>query len=158
MLPSSPPPRQAQTRSKAQVLGKLRLEITLQKGLAKGLQSSDPDTCLRLHDQYLLPTAYLPKTFTATLEKGNFLPASRKGRDVMQQYGLRLLFDRSPFPAYEHWNTAFPNDVPPVGPADREQSPMVEFVARELPREQTIGRKAMNDEPSGKAWGSCVVS
>lgn len=156
-----PPPPQAKTRSKAQVLGTLRLEITLQKGLAKGLQSSDPETCLRMHDGYLLPTAYRPKSFTATLEKGNFLPASRTGHDakaVMQQYGLRLLFDRSPYPAYEDWNTAFPNDVPPVGPVDREQAPMVEFVARELPRESFSGTAAMNNQTSAKAWGSCTVS
>lgn len=113
-----------------------------------------------MHEQYLLDTTYRPRTLTATLEKGNFLPAARKGceeKASMLRYGLRLLFDRSPFPAYEDWNTKFPNDVPPVGPADREQPPMTEFVARELPKEECKGT-AMNDEASARAWGSCVIS
>lgn len=81
------------------------------------------------------------------IEKRNFRPASRldtpeeKSPAGRLRYGLRIVFDQLPFPAYEDWVTDFGDWVqaPPVGPADRTQTPMREFVARSLPKAETRG-------------------
>ncbi len=111
----SVPPCASIWRTKPETLGTFRLEITLTRDLASGLRAPDPAICAQCHESYLLDTAYLPKVFTVTLQKGNFLPASRAGHEdktYILRYGLRLLFDRSPFPSYEGFNNT--SKVPPV--------------------------------------------
>lgn len=69
-----------------------------------------------LNEAHLKNEAFLPKRFTVKLEKGNFSSPSHldKALDWLPRFDLRLVFDKSPYPAQHEWNgllTSSPDDI-----------------------------------------------
>lgn len=59
------------------------------------------------HPKCLLDAAFEPRTFTITMEKGNFSHQdeySWRCYYAKERWGFRLVFDKSPYPAPEAWN------------------------------------------------------
>ncbi|KXL51596.1 MAG: hypothetical protein FE78DRAFT_26351 [Acidomyces sp. 'richmondensis'] len=129
---------------KPQVLGRAKLEITLNATLAKSLQAREPSKFAAANERHLSEAAFTPRTFTIIVERGNFMPKPLVGiaeGDFRHRYGLRLLFDKSPFPSREGFKTP---DKSPVSGFKFDEMDM--FVASRLPQSETR-EKAMNDEP-----------
>lgn len=138
---------------KPQVLGKVKLQVNLNTTLAKSVnrpQSLPPSP----NEIYLCEAAFRPRTFTVTIEKGNFAPKFRVERegDFRIRYGLRLLFDKSPYPLREGFKKP---DEPPVSGFNFDEMDM--FVARSLPQSETKV-KAMNDDSPGSTGGWTMAS
>jgi len=129
---------------KPQVLSRAKLEITLNATLAKSLQAREPSKFAAANERHLSKAAFTPRTFTITIERGNFMPKPLVGiaeGDFRHRYGLRLLFDKSPFPSREGFKTP---DKSPVSGFKFDEMDM--FVASRLPQSETR-EKAMNYEP-----------
>lgn len=137
---------------KPQVLGKVKLQINLNTTVAKSLIRQQPNW--PLSNLYLCEAAFKPRTFTITIEKGNFAPKLSVGREgnFRLRYGLRLLFDKSPYPLREGFKTP---DKPPVSTFNYDEMDM--FVARLLPQSETKG-EAMNDDSPGSTGGWTMAS
>jgi hypothetical protein len=133
---------------KPQVLGKVKLQINLNTTVAKSLVGPLPNWASP-NEHYLCEAAFRPRTFTITIEKGNFRPKLWVGSegDFRHRYGLRLLFDKSPYPLREGFKTP---DEPPVSSFNFDEMDM--FVARSLPQSETKGN-AMNDDSPGSTGG-----
>lgn len=138
------------------VLGTLELEITLtkRKPTAEWAQKMLTSTCL--NEGSLIDAAFLPKSYTVRVERGNFLePAlSHSPRSITNgwsRYAYRLIFKKSPYPERPEWRN--PGQGPDNGPKYSFWH-LKEFVGRASPELKNSGR-AMNDETG---WGSCVVS
>ncbi|KAK4969920.1 hypothetical protein LTR66_011601 [Elasticomyces elasticus] len=125
---------------KPQLLEKLSLEITLNTSVANSLTEGLPNWPSP-NEHYLSEAAFRTRSFTATIEKGDFIPDRWIGHEgeYKQRWGLRLLFDKSPFPTREGLKS--PDEVP-ISVADFDE--MATFLARRLPESETRG-KAMND-------------
>ncbi|KAK5011774.1 hypothetical protein LTR28_004368 [Elasticomyces elasticus] len=138
---------------KPQLLGKLNLEITLNTSVANSLTEGLPNWPSP-NEHYLSEAAFRTRSFTVTIEKGNFIPDRWIGHEgeYKQRWGLRLLFDKSPFPTREGLKS--PDEVP-ISVADLDE--MATFLARRLPESETRG-KAMNDDSHTGFLGSCSVS
>ncbi|KXL47883.1 hypothetical protein M433DRAFT_142208 [Acidomyces richmondensis BFW] len=127
---------------KPQVLGKVKLQINLNTTDAKSLGGPFPIP----NEYYLSEAAFRPRIFTVTIEKGNFAPKLWVGKEsegFRLRYGLRLLFDKSPYPLREGFKTP---DKPPVSEYNFDEMDM--FVAGLLSHSETKG-KAMNDDFPG---------
>lgn len=132
---------------KPQVLGKVRLEMTLNttyaNSLVKPIKTSIPN------DLYLSEAAFQPRTFTITIEKGNFAPkpwATIGHDDSRAQYGYRLLFDISPYPTREGLKTPLHGAV-----EGNIFDQMDEFVSGDLESETRWKTRVMNDV-SKESW------
>lgn len=137
---------------KPQVLGKMKLKITLNKSVAKSLLGPLP-FLPSPNEHYLSEAAFKPRTFTVTIEKGNFVPHRLIGyeNNYSLRYGLRLLFDKSIYQIREWFKMP---EWPPISDVNFEE--MHIFVARRLPQSQTKG-KAMSDDFSGFRRG-CTIA
>lgn len=137
---------------KPQVLGKMNLEIKLNTSVAKSYKGPLP-VWPSPNEHYLSEAAFQSRTFKITIEKGNFAPKLFVGfeGDYRHRYGLRLLFDRSPYPTREGFKR--PDDGPVPG-LNLEVWDMC--VAKSLPQSETKG-KAMNDESPSFVIG-CIVA
>lgn len=93
----------------------LDIELTLTKRPTLPLQEqiAAKGWELRLQDVNLTEAAFRPKTFQIQVTKGKFgskeiMELQKKRGEAVQEdkgfwYGLRLLFDKSPFPPEEEW-------------------------------------------------------
>ncbi|ELR06919.1 hypothetical protein GMDG_02289 [Pseudogymnoascus destructans 20631-21] len=138
---------------KPQLLGKLNLEITLNTSVANSLTGWLPNWPSP-NEHYLSEAAFRTRSFTAAIEKGNFIPNLWVGYEgkFKQRWGLRLLFDKSPYPTREGLKSL---DEVPISVDELDE--MVTFLARRLPDSETRG-KAMNDDSYAGFRGSCSVS
>lgn len=136
--PTFKPPERPQT------LGTLHLEITLHKTIANSFKGPLPDFQPSPNEYYLTPVAFHPRSFNIAVEKGNFIPDSYIGRypqgSLNPQWGLRLVFDKSPYPSQE----GLANPKCSYDCSDRFNA-MKTCVARELREGEKKGKKAMND-------------
>lgn len=135
------------------VLGEVKLQINLNTTVAKSLVQQQPNWPMP-NEYYLCEAAFRLRTFTITIEKGNFAPKPWVGSegDFRHRYGLRLLFDKSPYPLRERFKTP---DEPPVSGFNFDEMDM--FVARLLPQSETKG-KAMNDDSPRFTGGWTMAS
>ncbi|KAI1861846.1 hypothetical protein JX265_009349 [Neoarthrinium moseri] len=117
------------------LLSQFEVELTLTTRVHPRLQETR-HLCTLLNEQALTDGAFLPKFYTIRLEYGRFDdPSTSWMHDPPAlyrppKYALRLLFDKSPFPAREEWNdeARFP----------AEQCrfwDMREFAQREVPKD-----------------------
>lgn len=138
---------------KPQTLGKLNLEITLNTSVANPLTEGLPNWPSP-NERYLSEAAFRTGSFTATIEKGNFIPDCWIGHEgeFKQRWGLRLLLDKSPYPSREGLKS--PDEVP-ISVDDLDE--MATFLTRRLPDSETRG-KAMNDDSYAGFRKSCSVS
>jgi hypothetical protein len=140
---------------KPQVLGKVRLQITLNTTVAKSLVGPLPRLpCL--NEYYLSEAAFRPRIFTITIEEGNFKPKPIAGvieDKYRHRYGLRLLFDKSPYPLPEGFKIP---DAPNLSVFNFDE--MDEFVGRPLPQSETKWTQAMNDNSSRSTGGRTIAS
>jgi len=88
-----------------------------------------------------------------TIEKGSFMPKPWIGREggFRHQYGLRLLFDRSPYPTREGLRAP---DEPPVSGFRFEEMDL--FVARALT--QLDAKGTAMDRDSSASVGTWMAS
>lgn len=137
---------------KPQHLGKLNLEITLNTSVANSLTEGVPNWPSP-NERYLSKVAFQTRSFTATIEKGNFIPDYWIGHEgkFKLRWGLRLLFDKSPYPIREGLKSL---DKVPI--SVDELGKMATFLARRLPDSETRG-KAMNDDSYAGFRESCSV-
>ncbi|DAA75711.1 hypothetical protein A7C99_0400 [Trichophyton rubrum] len=93
----------------AQLLSEFELKITLTKRGPKEAREMPHPHLGAVKDGRLLEEAFEPKKYMVRLEKGKFIPALDKDPDgrmkwrAMSPYNYRLVFDKSPYPAGEHW-------------------------------------------------------
>jgi hypothetical protein len=145
---------EATANRKPQLLGKLNLEITLNTSVANSIIGGVPPGP-GPNERLLSDAAFRTRSFTVTIEKGNFTPdhwIEYKG-SLKQRWGLRLLFDKSPYPAREGFKDLHGG---PLG-LDDELAEITTFLARPLPDSETRG-KAMNDDSYAGFLQSCSVS
>jgi hypothetical protein len=104
------------------------------------------------YDQFLQAEAFLPKLFTITIEKGNFIQPSRsileKRSPNLERYKLHLTFDKSPFPPPAEWKDTSDIHLPVW-----EYREFVRKRSAELSKKE----RAMNDI-SPREWSECAVS
>jgi hypothetical protein len=146
---SLPPKTNTNTSMKRtpQSLGTLNLEITLDTSVANSWPGpvpcwSSPDqpwSSPNLHS--LTKAAFQPRCFEVMVEKGNFIPDLYIGQKEKKyyQWGLRLVFDHSPYPAQE----GLVHPAPGYDCSGRFDE-MTTCVARKL-RQSRIEGRAMND-------------
>lgn len=146
-------------RKQPQVLGKLDLEITLERSLAKTLAGERMlATFAHMNERRLSDAACRPKSFRVTVEKGNFVPTTHVGIDrsigkqLELRYGLRLVFDRTLAPPWEEFTD--PNEWIV---SDGGWWRITDYVARQLPKSE-YSSPAMNDSAWDYYVRSCVVS
>ncbi|TVY44160.1 hypothetical protein LOCC1_G005920 [Lachnellula occidentalis] len=143
----------AATRSNKspQIMGQLNIEITLSRRIP---QEVEPRYAGFVFNQ-LEDTAFQPKSYSIRIEKGHFVRPSAVGSPVNykhpDKYALRLLFDKSPYPPREEWTE------PEGGPDSGRFWNITEFVGRDAPELEKLGR-AMNDPAPPGSWESCAVS
>jgi hypothetical protein len=98
------PPKTITTMERTpQSLGVLHLEITLNTSVANSYTGPIPQWPSP-NEYYLNETAFQPRCFEVMVEKGNFIPALKIGSTEKYdwpQWGLRLVFDHSPYPGEE---------------------------------------------------------
>lgn len=83
------------------LLGEIEIQVTLKKDVPPRWKSF-----AGINERYLLDHAFVPKMYTVRLEKGTFAPyAELMMRRIRtpSRYGLRLVFDRSPYPPLQEW-------------------------------------------------------
>lgn len=89
-------------------LGRCNIEITLTKRLIPNLENADSSDNI-WNEALLRETAFTPKRFTLTFEKGSFVSAAdvkwRKKKDLWDapRFKYRLTIDPSPYPPREEW-------------------------------------------------------
>ncbi|KAI0378645.1 hypothetical protein F5Y04DRAFT_261265 [Hypomontagnella monticulosa] len=136
---------------KSQILGRLRLKLTLTKRLPQHAASSILSQSTLVNEFSLTDDAFLPKSYTIKIEKGNFIEPCCIGypNSDRPRFSLRLLFDKSPYPPRSEWKK------PEGGPDGGQFWDHVEFVSRssfDLEKREI----AMNDVSPGR-WNECVV-
>ena len=145
-----------QEANRAQVLGNLRLQITILNQLPARLSESILSKSKIVNGYSLTKDVFSnPIIYTAQLEKGNFIAPCGIGffdAASRERYTLRLVFDRSPYPPLEAWKDL------DRGPREGLFWMYAEFVAR-WDKNMNKAVCPMNDEKSS-GWGqtSCVVS
>jgi hypothetical protein len=145
----------AQNNKGPQLLGQLRLEITLTKRLPQRVESSILSKSTIINERSLTDDAFRPKSFTVTLEKGNFIEPCYIGylsaSSDKPRFALQLLFDHSPYPPRCEWKK------PEGGPDGGQFFHHKQFVSRLSP-DLDKRAKPMNDTSAGGQSGGCVVS
>jgi len=157
-IPAGPAPTvSAKNRAgQPQLLGRLDLEITLTKKLARRARAHPwaemhPENAANMNG-FLADDACRPKSYAVRIERGNFIQPSYIGSQNLdiQRYSLRLLFDRSPYPPRSEWKDS------QRGPDDGRFWEHVEFVGRAAP--DSARRQIPMNDPSVSSWNSCAVS
>ncbi|KAI9830083.1 MAG: hypothetical protein M1826_005076 [Phylliscum demangeonii] len=137
------------TRKDPQPISQFDIELTLTKRRIPLMRGPDTQSW-RMNESLLTADAFLPKTYTVRLEKGNFLtPCDAMFPEDEDQYtptfALRLVFDKSPYPPRHEWKE------PRGGPDATKMWEWKEFCGRPSPDLKTRGdRHAW--------WRKCVVS
>jgi hypothetical protein len=131
------------------ILGVVRFQMTLTKSLAQSWYQAnpthDPAPFESLLESYLNDAAFAPRIFTVTIEEGDF-SAKPCGEDSQHRYGLRLVFDKSPYPLREGFRAP---DDPGISSIDYDN--MDVFVARHcFNKNQKRMRKT---KTGGSRWG-----
>ncbi len=89
------------------LVGQLDIELTLEKRIVDWFGG----VAWHAHTSKLTDDAFVPKTYTISLEKGNFaLPILSSPTRFDRGYMFRLSFDRSPYPPRNEWTGRFPED------------------------------------------------
>ncbi|KAI3324343.1 hypothetical protein HD806DRAFT_65943 [Xylariaceae sp. AK1471] len=89
----------------------LSLKITLSKRRIPYLGDLPTSRIQKLNEDLLHDSAFLPRTYSVRLERGDFIPTADVRRtqpqralsDSTLRYALRLVFDPSPYPPAEAW-------------------------------------------------------
>ncbi|PGH17862.1 hypothetical protein AJ80_04685 [Polytolypa hystricis UAMH7299] len=125
-----------------QSLSKFDLEITLTKRRIPKLLQVDMYR-VKLNEELLKDDAFVPKTYSIHLKKGDFLTDADARMDKQLPYTphfwLRLVFDKSPYPPRKEWKE------PSGAPDSCKFWEWKEFCGRQLPGK------------TESAWGNCVV-
>lgn len=101
----------SRSRTKPCVISQFDIEITMLKRLTPYYKSHEGTTDWLERNPRLNDEAFRPKTYTVRLEKGYFLDAygaaTLKTHSTYRvpRYALRLLFDKSPYPPEQEWNS-----------------------------------------------------
>jgi hypothetical protein len=156
--PSGQTVETASTKRGPRLLGRLALQITLVKRVLPQLEKYHPGGNNFVgSERGLTDDAFRPKSYTITIEKGNFIQPCFTGPHSSHyesfkscRYALRLLFDKSPYPPRSEWKD------PEGGPDSAKFWNITEFVSRSSP-ELKRQRRAMNDVPVAD-WDYCTVS
>lgn len=125
------------------LVGRFTIELTLSKRCFPRLRQSVQGR--KCNESLLIDDAFLPKTYTITLEKGFFkTPYDVIEDEYTQRYALRLVWEPSPYPPREEWKGAQP------------YSEALKFWEYKIfcGRSSEELRKLAN----GRWWESCVVS
>lgn len=135
------------TRKDPHLIGQFDIELTLTKRRIPKLGHAEMHN-YRINESLLSDDAFLPKTYTVRLEKGNFLTSFEALRTEEIQYiprfALRLVFDKSPYPARYEWKE------PEGAPDAMKLWEWKDFCGRQLPEVRMQGvRYAW--------WKNCVV-
>lgn len=142
-LPISDHPTSNINEPSGQCLGTLRLEIALDKSVANSFTGPSPSLrgAASANEHYLSPLAFLPRIFTVSIYKGNFIAPRYIGwKGAHRRYNLLLVFDKSPYPDAETF--AYPPHSYDLRDAKLEKETCC--VARALPPWETTGW-AMNE-------------
>jgi len=130
------------------LLGQLNIEITLTTRQPLWMKSNRSTA---LNEKSLTDDAFLLKTYTVRLEKGNFISPGMTGvrygpkgieKNVFSRYVFRLLFDKSPYPPRSEWKH------PRGGPDSNHFWERKEFV----------GRRSQELEEQAEKWNRCAIS
>ncbi|KAI5928092.1 hypothetical protein F4810DRAFT_646899 [Camillea tinctor] len=84
------------------LLAEYNLELTLTKRRIPSLGSTSTEGAL-INESHLTDAAFVPKNYTVRLEKGRFPVSRNVSVWANWWYGLRIVFDKSPFPSIEEW-------------------------------------------------------
>lgn len=94
------------TRTDPHLISQFDIGLTLAKRRIPRMRGPETQRW-RINESLLTDDAFLPKTYTVRLEKGNFLTpydAKLPGEDqYTPRFALRLEFDRSPYPPRHEW-------------------------------------------------------
>ncbi|KAF8961560.1 hypothetical protein BDZ97DRAFT_1703198 [Flammula alnicola] len=98
----------------------------------------NPDFAHTIGGHLLLESAFKPKQFDITVERGEFMaPLKWKGMSS-PVFGLRITFDKSPYPPMESW-------IP-------EEAPMLESM-RQFEKTCFVAQRLEDT----KRWGGCIT-
>jgi len=104
-----------------------------------------------INEALLTDDAFLPKTYSLRLEKGNFLTPcdelSSFEDEFTPRFALRLAFDKSPYPPREEWKE------PEGAPDAVKMWKWKAFVSRSSPELKLLKKHGDNSTP----WRDCVV-
>ncbi|KAI0598769.1 hypothetical protein F4775DRAFT_554264 [Biscogniauxia sp. FL1348] len=84
------------------LLAEYNLELTLTKRRIPSLGNTSTEGA-QINEAHLTDAAFVPKTYTIRLEKGRFPVSRNVSVWANWWYGLRIVFDKSPFPPLEEW-------------------------------------------------------
>ncbi|OBT69628.1 hypothetical protein VE03_00730 [Pseudogymnoascus sp. 23342-1-I1] len=94
------------TRTDPHRISQFDIELTLMKRRIPRMRGLETQRW-RINESLLTDAAFLPKTYTVRLEKGNFLTPYDAMLPEEDQYtprfALRLAFDKSPYPPRHEW-------------------------------------------------------
>lgn len=94
------------TRKDPHLIALFELELTLAKRRIPTMRCPEAQTW-RMNESLLTDDAFLPKTYTVRLEKGNFLTPYNAMLPKKDQYILRftlcLAFNKPPYPSQYKW-------------------------------------------------------
>ncbi|KAI9812546.1 MAG: hypothetical protein M1826_002796 [Phylliscum demangeonii] len=133
-----------------QPISQFDIELTLAKRRIPSMRGPDAQR-RRMNESLLTDDAFLPKTYTVRLERGNFLTPydamlpPEKEDQYHPRFALRLVFDKSPYPPQHEWKE------PGMGPDATKMWEWKEFVGRE-----SADLKMRADRHAW--WKDCVVS
>jgi hypothetical protein len=141
--------------NRPQLLGEVKLQITLSKRPPSIVMGMPPFMTTITNEGSLSDEAFQPKSFTVRIERGNFKCPSEIGKpeitspkehldmfNIHPRSDLRILFDPSPYPPKNEW----------WRPRSAICPPYTEFIGQSVPRLEDKGR-AMNDDP----FFGCIV-
>lgn len=138
-------------KARPQLLSALRLEMTLDKQVPKGVRKNN-SSFNNPSETYVKDAAFgSPREFKIMIEKGNFMPQWRVGQyhGEDDRWSRRLLFDQSPCPTCEGFRDYMAGDdtSESLEGMAKEVAAITSFVAGELPK--SAGKtRATNDVPS----------
>ena len=129
-----------------QIISHPGLKITLSRNLPQRAEFSMLSKGSILNECSLTDDAFLPKTYSLGLERGNFKESCYIGHisPGRPRFALRLLFDNSPYPPRSEWRT------PGGGLDDDRLWNHIEFVSRPSP-DRAEHQRPMNDA-SAVGW------
>jgi len=90
------------------LISQFDIELTLTKRRIPKLGTAEMHS-YRINESLLTDDAFLPKTYTVRLEKGEFITSydamSTEEIPNASTFALRLVFDKSPYPPRDEWKT-----------------------------------------------------
>lgn len=129
------------------LISQFDIELTLTKRRIPRIRLPETQKW-KINESLLTEEAFLPKTYTIRLEKGNFLTPYDSKLPKEDQYtprfALRLAFDKSPYPPRHEWKE------PGGAPDAMKMWEWKDFCGRQSPALKTQGNKLT-------LWRNCVV-